>query len=128
MTWLRRYRLRQFLTDSIWVYPTGGMLAAMALAVTLQAIEQTIDLRSSYSAEGARAVLTTLAASMFTFIVFVSSTLLLAVQLASAQMTPRILVFMFRDRIVKFSLTVFVFAFTLLVAVLVRIDTVRPVM
>ena len=58
-------------------------------------------------------VLGTMASSMFTFIVFVSSALLVAVQLASAQLTPRIIALVFRDPVTKFSLTVFVFTFHL---------------
>ena len=42
-----------------------------------------------------------MAASMFTFIVFVSSALLVAVQLASAQLTPRIIGIVFRDPVTK---------------------------
>ena len=44
-----------------------------------------------FSPEGARAVLGAMAGSMLTFIVFVLSTLLIVVQLAMAQLTPRVL-------------------------------------
>ena len=63
---------------------------------------------------------------MLTFIIFLSSTLLLVVQLASAQLTPRAISFLFRDPITKASLTIFVFTFTLSLAVLVRIDETVP--
>jgi uncharacterized membrane protein len=65
---------------------------------------------------------------MLTFIVFLSSTLLLAVQLASGQLTPRVIPFVFRDPITKFSLTVFAYTFTLSLAVLVRIQETVPVL
>jgi uncharacterized membrane protein len=64
---------------------------------------------------------------MFTLIVFVSSALLVAVQLASSQLTPRIIAIVFKDPITKTSLTVFVFTFTFTLAALVRItDSVPP--
>ena len=47
-------------------------------------------------------------------------------QLASAQLTPRAISFLFRDPITKASLTIFVFTFTLALAVLVRIDETVP--
>jgi uncharacterized membrane protein len=71
--------------------------------------------------EGTKTSLTTLAGSMFTFIVFVFSILLLSVQVASAQLTPRIIVFFYRNVVLKFSLTFFVFTFTFTLAVLFRI-------
>ena len=59
---------------------------------------------------------------MFTFIVFVCSALLVAVQLASAQLTPRIIGIVFRDPVTKYSSTLFVFAFAFTLSVMVRID------
>ena len=53
-----------------------------------------------------------LGASLFTFIVFVCSSLLLVVQLASAQLTPRIIAVLFRDPVTKFTLTLLVFMIT----------------
>jgi uncharacterized membrane protein len=44
------------------------------------------------------------------------------VQLASAQLTPRIIVLVYRSRVLKWSLTFFVFQFTFTLAVLGRID------
>ena len=67
-----------------------------------------------------------MASSMFTFIVFVCSALLIAVQLASTQLTPRIIGFVFRDPVTKIALTIFVFVFTFSQAVLVRINTEVP--
>jgi uncharacterized membrane protein len=67
-----------------------------------------------------------MAASMFTFIVFVSSALLFSVQLASSQLTPCTIAIVFRDPLSRFSLTVFVFTFTFTLATLVRIDVSVP--
>jgi len=64
---------------------------------------------------------------MLTFIVFVFSIMLVTVQLASAQLTPRIIASFFRSRILRISLTVFVFAFAYTLAALSRIeDSVPP--
>ena len=52
--------------------------------------------------------------------------LLVSVQLASSQLTPRIIAIVFRDPVTRFSLTVFVFTFTFTLATLVRIDASVP--
>jgi uncharacterized membrane protein len=49
-----------------------------------------------------------------------------AVQLASSQLTPRIIAIVFKDRLTKVSLVVFVFTFTFTLAVLVRVTTSVP--
>src|SRR5262245_65163449 len=63
---------------------------------------------------------------MFTFVVFVCSSLLLVVQLASAQLTPRVIGTMFRDPVTKATLAVFVFTFTFVLSAVVRIDATVP--
>jgi uncharacterized membrane protein len=82
--------------------------------------------QSAIDADTARAVLGTMAASMFSFIVFVSSAMLVAMQLASSQLTPRIIGIVYRDPITNGSLVVFVFAFTFSLTALVRISTSVP--
>ena len=67
--------------------------------------------KTTHSTEGNRAVFSAMGSSMLTFIVFVFSMLLVAVQLASAQLSPRIIATAFRDRVIKFALTIFVFSF-----------------
>ena len=52
--------------------------------------------------------------------------LLVAVQLASSQLTPRIIAIVFRDPVTKFALVVFVFSFTFALAVLVRVTSAVP--
>jgi uncharacterized membrane protein len=102
------------------------MLAALGTAWLLYGIETRKGWESSVQPDTAQTVLGTLASSMFTFIVFVSSALLVAVQLASSQLTPRIIAIVFKDPITRGSLVVFVFAFTFTLAALVRVDTRVP--
>jgi len=126
MTWLQRYHIRHYIQNSIVLLPVMGLVAGLIVTWLLHSIEKKMGLQSSFSAEAARMVIGTLAAAMLTFIVFLSSTLLVAVQLASAQLTPRVIAFVFRDPVTKGSLTVFVFTFTLSLAVLLRIEDTVP--
>src|SRR5262249_18445058 len=84
--------------------------------------------RSDLGPATAQAVLGNMASSMFTFIVFVSSALLVALQLASSQLTPRILAIVFRDPVTKSSMVVFTFTFTFTLAVLVRVQSSVPLL
>jgi uncharacterized membrane protein len=126
MTWLQRYRVRHYVTNSIWVYPLVSMVAAIGAARLLRWVEILGGWESRIEPDTAQAVLGTLASSMFTFIVFVSSALLVAVQLASSQLTPRIIGLVFRDPVTKLSLVVFVFTFTFSLAVLAQVNTKVP--
>jgi uncharacterized membrane protein len=126
MTWLKRYKLRFYVRNSIWLFPLLGMVAALGLVRFLHWIEGEMGWESEVSPDTARAVLGTMAASMFTFVVFVSSALLVAVQLASAQLTPRAIALVFRDPVTRWSLTLFVVTFAFCLGALVRITSSVP--
>lgn len=122
MLWLQRFRIRSFLRNTVWFPPLLGMVGAIILHKLVRMVDLAVGWEASVSSDGARSFLSTLSASMFTFIVFVFSILLLSVQLASAQLTPRIIALFYRSLVLKFSLTFFVFAFTFSLAVLFRIN------
>src|SRR5262245_59614021 len=126
MTWLQRYHVRHYIEHSIWILPVIGMLAAMVCVRLLHWVELAWNWESRLDPDTARAVLGTIASSLFTFIVFVSTALLVAVQLASAQLTPRIIGFVFRSPIIKFALTLFVFTFTFSLSALIRVTNQAP--
>ena len=126
MTWLQRYRLRNFVRSSAWLPPLVGLLVALVTNRAVQAADQLLGWHAQVGVEGSRIVLTALASSMFTFIVFVFSILLLSVQLASAQLTPRFIAQFFQNRSLKVSLSIFVFVFTYDLALLARIDDFVP--
>jgi uncharacterized membrane protein len=128
MTWLQRYRVRHYVANSMWILPLLSMVAALGAVRLLHWIEQVMGWSADMDPDTARAVLGTLASSMFTFIVFVCSALLVAVQLASAQLTPRIIAFVFKDPITKVCTTVFVFTFTFTLAALIRISSSVPLL
>ncbi len=128
MNWLQRYHVRHYFNNSIWILPLLSILLALVAVPWLHGLEKKLGWDSGIDPETARTILGMMASSMFTFIVFVCSALLIAVQLASAQLTPRIIAIVFRDPVTKFSLTLFVFTFTFTLAVLVRINTDVPLL
>lgn len=70
--------------------------------------------------------MSTVAASLFSLVILVSSAVLVAVQLASAQLTPRIIAMVYRNPFLKLCLALFIFSFTFSVGVLVRIEDTVP--
>src|SRR5687768_13663894 len=127
MTWLLRQRFRNYVRNSNWLFPVVGLFAGLFLVQFLHKLETQCGWRSEIDPDDARTVLAALASSMFTFVIFVSSALLIAFQLASAQLSPRLIAIVFRDPVMKWSLTLFVFTFAVTMAALVRVgDGVTP--
>jgi uncharacterized membrane protein len=126
MSWLQRYRFRSTLRNSVWVPPVLGLVAALLLHQVTRRLDAGMGWKADVGVDGARALLSALSSSMLTFIVFVFSILLVAVQLASAQLTPRIIALVFQSRVLRLSLTFFVFSFTFTLAVMTRIDASVP--
>jgi uncharacterized membrane protein len=128
MNWLQRYRLRHYFWNSVWVFPVLGMVLAIAAVRLLHWLEREMGWISPVHPDTARAVLATMASSLFTSVVFVCTALLVAVQLASAALTPRIIALVFRDPVTKLSLTVLVFTFTFCLSALIRIVSTVPLL
>ncbi len=122
MTWLQRYKLRSFLSYSLWVVPLSGAIAA----IVFHRLVWTFDMRTrwvlfDFTPDGARGLVGALSSSMLGFIVFLVSMIFLALQLSVAQLTPRIVAQVFRLPIVKVPLAIFVFTYVFTLAVLGRI-------
>lgn len=121
--------LREGLRDTFWFAPTVGLLCSFALWWVLSEIDTRIvaylQEEQAYEELGdliaivldARTIVTTISSAMMTFIGVVFSISLVAVQMASGQLTPRVVRIFVRSRISKLTLTVFLatFAFSLLV-------------
>jgi uncharacterized membrane protein len=126
-TWLQRYRIRAFVASSLWIVPVLGMALALGLAPVLRRLDaETHWTLLHFAPEGARAVMGGLVASVFTFVVFVFSILLVAVQIASANLTPRVIAGLLAHRPVRVCLGVMVFAFVYGLAVLGRVEDTVP--
>jgi uncharacterized membrane protein len=114
--------------NSIWIFPAAALVGAVAFVRVLHWLEAEMGWTSSFNPDTMRAVLGTMAGAMFTFIVFVCSSLLLVVQLASAQLSPRIIGILFRDTVTKLTLSLFVFTFAFTVAALLRVGATVPLL
>ncbi|HVL52797.1 MAG TPA: DUF2254 family protein, partial [Vitreimonas sp.] len=115
---------RERLRTSLWFVPGLFAVGAVALAVLALAVDDRISadpggLLFLYggTAEGARSVLSTIAQSMLTFTGLVFTITMLVLQLASSQLSPRVMRTFLRDRSNQVVLGFFVatFVYTLLV-------------
>jgi len=128
MSWLNRHRLQLYLRNSMWIMPSISIAIALLFVSVLHRIEVAFDWQTNLGRDIGVTVLGTIAASTFTMIVLFTSAILVAIQLASAQLTPRIISLVYRTGIRKFSLTVFVFTFTFSVAAIVRLGDTVPML
>jgi uncharacterized membrane protein len=123
MTWERRYRLAETARTSLVLW--AGL--ALAAAVLAAPAVRWVDARTGwtvfgYTPDAARTVLGGLAGAMLTFIVFVLSATLIVVQLASGQLTPRVIAVVFGLPWVRGTLAVFVFTYGYTLAALGRVE------
>ena len=126
MNWSQRYHLRLYFRNSLWILSAISILAALIAAAQLTRYELAVGSVTAISTDSMRAIMSTIASSTFTLVVLVSSAVLLAVQLASAQLTPRIIAMVYRNPYMKSAFAVFVFIFTFSAALLVRIGNATP--
>jgi uncharacterized membrane protein len=123
MTWEQRYRLAFAARTALVLWAAVSLAAALAFAALTRWLDQATRWTVfGYTEDGARAVLSTLVGSMLTFIVFVLSATLIVVQLASGQLTPRVIALVLSQRGVKFTLAVLTFTYTYSLVVLGRVD------
>jgi uncharacterized membrane protein len=122
--WRRRSRFHEYLRNSPWLAPAGSILVAIAVARLLRVTDNALHWRVfDFTTEGAIALLGAFIGAMLTFLVLVASTLLLVVQLASAALTPRIIVPIFRNPRIRVALSMFLFSYAFSIALIGRIDT-----
>jgi uncharacterized membrane protein len=117
---LRILALREYLRSSLWFIPLLFAGAAVALAAALTTLDTLLasDLGAfAGTAEGARSVLSTIAQSMLSFTALVFTVTMLVLQLASNQLSPRVMRTFLRDRANQVVLGLFVatFVYTLVV-------------
>ncbi len=97
-------RLMGWVRGGLWFWPGLCILGAVALSTAALKLDDQLGKgRGAFylfagGPEGARAVLSTIAASMMTFTGVVFSVTVLVLQLASSQFSPRVLRTFFRDR------------------------------
>lgn len=123
MTWAQLYHLKQLTRTSLVLWASAALVAALIFSLLMRWLDQELGLAFfRYTPDGARAILGVLVGSMLTFIVFVLSATLIVVQLASGQLTPRVIALVLATPGVKIALAVLTFTYAYTLAALGRID------
>jgi uncharacterized membrane protein len=127
MTWEQRYRLKLMARTSLVLWAAVALVAALICAPAVRALDEATGWTVfRYSPDGARAVLGALVGSMLTFLVFVLSATLIVVQLASGQLTPRVIALVLTSPGVKVALAAITFTFTYTLGALGRVENRVP--
>lgn len=116
----RLVAIREHLRSSLWFIPLLFAVGAVVLAISLTTLDSALATELGAfggTAEGARSVLSTIAQSMLSFTALVFTVTMLVLQLASNQLSPRVLRTFLRDRGNQVVLGIFVatFVYTLVV-------------
>ena len=127
LTWRQRYQLKWTFRWTLWILPVLTIVVVLAIAPLILRIDHATGWTwLNLAPDGARAILSAFTSSMLTFLVFVVSSLLIVVQLASAQLTPPVVAMVFADHRLKWVLSTFTFAFAYTIAASGRIAETTP--
>jgi uncharacterized membrane protein len=112
MTWNRVYRALSYVRSALWIVPSLAMLLVFLVSPVLRWIDGWLGWRlAGLSVDGAQAMYQTVITLTLSFLVFTFGSLLVAVQIAGGQLTPRIIATaLLRDNVVRYSVGLFVFA------------------
>jgi uncharacterized membrane protein len=129
MTWHQWYVVRSYLRSSLWIVP----LIALVLEQVTFRVVQALDARSQwvpswpFGVSGTQTALQTIITLVLSFMVFTFGSLLVAIQVASGQLTPRIIATtLLRDNVIRFTVGLFIFTLLFAIGTVARIDTTVP--
>jgi uncharacterized membrane protein len=127
MNWVTRHRVGAYLRGSAWPVPTAAIPVALAVAPLVRALDDRMGWRLlGYAPAEAIALLGAIIPAALTMVVLILSMLLLAVQLASSQFSPRLIGGLLARRPVKLCLFVMVFTYVYCAGVLGRVGVRVP--
>jgi uncharacterized membrane protein len=132
MRWNLKYAIRSYAMGSMWLVPLVAVLFYLVFQRITFAIggwlEETghVDREHAFfglSVVGARSMLETVITLNLSFLVFTFGSLLVAIQVAGGQYTPRIIATtLLRDNVIRSTVGVFVFTMVFALRVLTRMD------
>ncbi len=129
MLWSRVYALRSYIRSSLWIVPFISLLLYAVVIRMVYAIDRTAwqPPGGAWGVSGTQSILETIITLMLTFIVFTFGSLLVAIQVAGGQLTPRIIATtLLRDNTIRFTVGLFTFTLLFATGVLARLETKVP--
>jgi uncharacterized membrane protein len=128
LVWNNLYRTTSYLRSALWIVPFFSILLVLAIVPVLRWLDGWLGWRiSGLGPEGARSLYESVITLTLSFTVFTFGSLLVAIQVASGQLTPRIIATtLLRNNVVKYSVGLFVFTLIFAVMALNRLGTNVP--
>jgi uncharacterized membrane protein len=125
MTWATRFRIREYLRESLWVVPSLGAVVGILGAAILIAIDSHVKVPSSwaYSPSTASTVLSAIVGAVAALTGFVVTVTVLVVQMASGTFSPRSMRLWYRDPVLKGALALLVGTLAYSFSLLRRIES-----
>jgi len=125
LVWNNIYRTTSYLRSALWMVPLLSIVLVLAIAPALRILDGWLSWRlTGLSLSGAQALYQTVITLTLSFIVFTFGSLLVAIQIAGGQLTPRIIATtLLRDNVVRYSVGMFVFTLVFAVMALNRAET-----
>jgi uncharacterized membrane protein len=127
MSWNRWYVTKSYFNSALWVVPLIALIlenVAIRLVFGLQDRLGWMPWWFGTTLAGATAVLNTVEMLAISFIVFTFGSVLVAIQIASGQLSPRIIATtLLRNNVIRFTVGLFTFTMLFAVGTGARIDT-----
>jgi uncharacterized membrane protein len=124
MNWNRLYGFKSYLKSSLWVVPFIAIPFALAFSRLMHGFDPWLGWRFlGFSAAGAQTVLQAFVTATLSFVVFTFGSLLVAIQVASAQLTPRIIATtLLRNDVVRYTVGLFIFSMMFMLSAQNKMD------
>ena len=129
MNWNRRYVIKSYLTSALWIVPLVALLAENVVIRGVFGLRSWLEWVPWFgtTVTGAAEALNTVETLTISFIVFTFGSLLVAIQVASGQLTPRIIATaLLRNNVIRWTVGLFTFTMLFAVGAGARIDEEVP--
>ena len=129
MEWHRAYSLKSYLRSTMWVVPVAAYVISFFLIRIVGWLDDWLQWSWSWKLNVATVdtTLESIVSATVAFIVFAFSSLLVAIQIASAQLTPRIIATtLLRDNTIRMIIALFVLTLAFSVGTLARAQDTVP--
>src|SRR5262245_43323448 len=124
MNWRQYFGIKTFLRSSLWVVPFVAIPIALIATRLLHWLDDILGWRLlGFAVPGAQALLSATVTSTLSFVVFTFGSLLVAIQVAGAQLTPRIIATtLLRNDVVRYTVGLFILTLMLAIGAQNRMD------
>lgn len=129
MSWSKLYALKSYMRASLWIIPFLALIAQQAFFRAVLTSEKWIPWVPPWplGVDGTVAAMQAIVSLALSFLVFTFGSLLVAIQIASGQLTPRIIATtLLRDNVIRFTVGLFIFTLLFAIGAISRVNASAP--